>query len=55
MQMYITTAKYVAERKKKKKLKSLIQFHNANKIDKYNTGGKKAGRESKECIEQVKK
>ena len=38
MQRYITTAKYVAERKKKKKLKSLIQFHNANKINNYNEG-----------------
>ena len=29
----------MTEKEKKKKLKSLIRFHSANKIDKYNTRG----------------
>ena len=43
----MTKIKNVTEEKEKKKLKSLIKFLSANKIDKYNRGGKKAGRESK--------
>ena len=41
----------------KKKLKSLIRFHSANKIDNYNRGGKKGQKKiffSKESTEQVK-
>ena len=37
-QRFITTTKNVTE-KKTKKLKSLIRFHSANKIDNYNRGG----------------
>ena len=33
--------------KRKKKLKSLIGFHNANKIDNYNRGGEKGIRKRK--------
>ena len=44
--------------KKKKKLKSLIRFHNANKIDNYNKGGKKRTKTNlknpTESTEQVK-
>ena len=36
--------------RKEKKLKSLVRFHSANKIDNYNKGGKK----KKESTEQVK-
>ena len=42
---------------KKKKLKSLIRFHSANKIDNYNRGGKKGKKKKKnpkESTEQVK-
>jgi len=42
---------------KKKKLKSLISFHSANKIDNYHRGGKKKEKKKnnpKESIEQVK-
>ena len=41
---------------RKKKLKSLIIFHSANKIDNYNRGrrkGKKNPNDSKESTEQV--
>ena len=38
------TIKNVSEKKKKKKLKSLIGFLSANKIDNYNRGGKKGGK-----------
>ena len=41
------TIKNVTEDKKKKKLKSLIRFHSANKIDNYNRIGKKRGGENK--------
>ena len=44
-------------RKKKKKLKSLIGFLSANKIDIYNRGGKKEKKKEKspkEPIDQVK-
>ena len=37
-QRFITTIKDVIE-EEKKKLKSLIRFHSANKIDNYNRGG----------------
>ena len=37
-QRFITTIKNVTE---KKKLKSVIRFHSDNKINNYNTGGKK--------------
>ena len=41
--------------KKKKKLKNLIRFHNANKIDNYNRGGKTNKQTNpKKSIEQVK-
>jgi len=46
------------KRKKKKKLKGLIGFHSANKIDDYNGGGggkeKKRKRNPKESTKQVK-
>ena len=38
----------------KKKLKSLIRFHSANKIDSYNRGGLKEKKNPKESKEQVK-
>ena len=43
-------------KEKKKKLKSLIRFHNANKIDNYNRGRGKGKKEKnpKESTEQVK-
>ena len=41
-QSFITTIRSVTG---KKKLKSLIRFHSANKINNYNTGGKKRKRE----------
>jgi len=47
----------VTEKKKKKKLKSLIRFHSANKIDNYNGagGGKQTNKQkAKESTEQVK-
>ena len=34
-------------KKKKKKIKSLIKFHSANKIDNYNKGGKKGKKKEK--------
>ena len=48
-QMFITTIKNVTGGIKK--LKSLIGFHSANKIDDYNRGGEK---NPKESTEQVK-
>ena len=45
-------------RKRKKKLKSLIGFHSANKTDNYNGGGKKGKKRiknPKESTEQVKR
>ena len=53
---FITTIKNVTERKKK--LKSLIRFHRANKIDHYNRGrGEviKRKKNPKESTEQVKR
>ena len=54
-QEFITTIKNVTE---KKKLKSLIGFHSANKMVNYNTGGEKRGEKEKknpkESIEHVK-
>jgi len=50
----------VTEEKKKKKLKSLIRFHSANKINNYNLGrgegkgGGKKEKNTKESMEQVK-
>ena len=48
----------MTEEKKKKKLKSLIRFHSANKIDNYNREGergkKKEKKNPKESTEQVK-
>ena len=43
--------------KRKKKLKSLIGFHSANKIDSYNRGGKRKEKEKnlKDSAEQVKR
>ena len=51
----MTTIKNVTE-VGEKKLKSLIRFHCANKINKYNRGGEKEKKEKnpKESIEQVK-
>ena len=37
-----------------KKHKSLIRFHNANKIDNYNKAGEKKEKNPKESTEQVK-
>ena len=45
----MTTIKNVTE---KKKLKSLIRFHSANKIDNYNGGGRE--KNPKESTEEVK-
>jgi len=45
------------KKKRKRKLKSLIIFHSANKIDKYNgagEGGEKEKKNPKESTEQVK-
>ena len=43
----------MTEEKKRKKLKSLIRFHNANKIDSYNyRGGKKGQKKNKEIKEK---
>ena len=55
-QRFITTVKNVTEKRNKKKLKSLIRFHNANKIDNYNRGRGKGKKEKnpKESTEQVK-
>ena len=54
-QMFITTVKNVTG--EKKKLKSLIGFHSADKIDNYNRGGEKGikkEKNSKESTEQAK-
>ena len=55
-QRFITTIKNVTEGKKK--LKSLIRFHSANKIDNYNRwwGGRKEKEKKnlKESTEQIK-
>ena len=53
-QGFIYTIKKVTEEKRKKKLKSLIRFHSANKIDNYNRVGKKKKTNPKESTEQVK-
>ena len=37
---------------KKKKLKSLIRFHSANKINNYNRGEKKRGKNEKKKIKK---
>ena len=44
-QRFITTIKNVTE--EKKKLKSLIEFHSANKIDNYNGDGRGGKKEKK--------
>ena len=41
--------------KKAKKHKSLIRFHNANKIDNYNKAGEKKEKNPKESIENKSK
>ena len=41
-------------KKKKKKLKSLIKFHSANKIDNYNWWGAEKEKKKKETTEQGK-
>ena len=52
-QRFITSVKYVTEEKKKKeKLKSLIRFHSANKIDNYNREGKE-GRKRKKKSKRI--
>ena len=51
MQRFITAIKSVIE---KKIVKSLIRFHNANKIDNYNKVGEKKEKNPKESMEQVK-
>ena len=43
----MTTIKNVTEEKGKKKLKSLIGFLSANKINNYNRGGKKEKKKKK--------
>jgi len=50
------TVQNVSGKKQKKKLKSLIIFHSANKVDNYNGGGGVGGRKKnpKESTEQVK-
>ena len=50
-QRFITAIKSVI----KKKLRSLIRFHNANKMDNYNRAGRKGGQvgNPKETTEQV--
>ena len=40
MQRFITTIKYMTE-KKEKKLKNLIGVHSVNKTDNYNRGGER--------------
>ena len=55
-QRFIATIKSVTE---KKKSKSLIRFHSANKINNYNGGGRggeerRKERNPKDTIEQVK-
>ena len=35
------------KKKKKKKLKSVVRFHSANKINNYKRGGEKKGKKSK--------
>ena len=52
-QTFITTVKNVTE-KEKKKLKSLIRFHRANKVNNYHRGGNKKEKHPKESTEQVK-
>ena len=57
-QRLITTIKNLTE-EKEKKLKSLIRFHSANKINNYNGGsgewvGKEKEKNPKESTEQVK-
>jgi len=44
------------KKKEKKKLKSLVRFHSANKIDNYNRGGKweKEKKNPNESTERVK-
>ena len=55
-QKFMTTVKNVAEEKEKtKKLKSLIGFLNANKIDNYNAGWGVEKKYPKESAEQIKK
>ena len=44
----------MTEEKKKKKLKSLIRFQNATKINNYNRVGKKRKKNSEKSTEQVK-
>ena len=39
---------------KKRKLESLIRFHNTIKVKNYNRGGKKEKKNPKESTEQVK-
>ena len=43
----MTIKNVTEEKKKKKKLKSLIRFHSASKIDKYNRGEKEGGKKEK--------
>jgi len=54
-EVYNSSKKY--DRKKKRKLKSLIRFHSANKTDNYNRAGGGGGggkKNPKESTEQVK-
>ena len=43
----------MTEKKKKKKLKSLIRFHSANKLDNYNRGGKIGGKKEKNKSKRI--
>ena len=56
-QRFIATIKNVT-RGKKRKFKSLIGFHSANKVNNYNRGGKKRKKKKKknpkESTEQIK-
>ena len=42
----------MTEKKKEKKLKSLIRFHSADKMDNYKRGGKKGGKKKKKKIQK---
>ena len=51
----MTMMKNVIEEKEKEKLKSLIGFPSANKIDKYNRRGKREGGVQKNIQKKIKK
>ena len=51
-QRFITTIKNVTKGKKKK-LKGLIRFHSANKIDNYNRGGERGTKKEKKKSKRI--